>query len=77
MVFLSLRPSSGFFDKQCRNRRAPEMHTGRLIKDIFEVVKEAEKSAMGSPNQNPPEQNDEARQERDVSAAQPVGSRAQ
>jgi hypothetical protein len=53
------------------------MHTGRLIKDIFEAVKEAEKSAMGSPNQNPPEQNDEARQERVVSAAQPVGSRAQ
>jgi hypothetical protein len=52
------------------------MHTGRLIKDIFEAVKEAEKSATVAPNENPPQQNDEARQERVVSAAQPAGSRA-
>jgi hypothetical protein len=53
------------------------MHTGKLIKDIFDVVKEAEKSATAPPpHQTPPMLNDEARQERVVSPSEPAASRA-
>ncbi|MFZ0805417.1 MAG: hypothetical protein WAN03_04510 [Candidatus Sulfotelmatobacter sp.] len=51
------------------------MHTGKLIKDMFDAVKEAENSAGLPSNQTSPQSNEESRQEGAVPTAESHASR--